>query len=116
MAVQPRQAGRLHEEVVVESGVEDEVDLVAVVPEYRHQVADPEVLDAPVVEEDTHRDDDRTGLLGVSRRWPGRERMAQPHGSMSTPGFMMPRGSSALFAAFSAAAKSGGRWRSYHGR
>ena len=38
------------------------------------------------------------------------------HGSMRTPGLSRPRGSSAFFAARSASANSGGRWRSYHGR
>src|SRR5207244_11701512 len=38
------------------------------------------------------------------------------HGSMSTPGLRMPRGSRAAFAAPSAAAKPAGRSRSYHGR
>ncbi len=38
------------------------------------------------------------------------------HGSISTPGLSRPCGSSAFFAARSAAANSGGRWRSYHGR
>src|SRR5438128_185084 len=38
------------------------------------------------------------------------------HGSMSTPGFRMPRGSSAAFAAPRAAAKPAGRSRSYQGR
>jgi len=37
-------------------------------------------------------------------------------GSISTPGFRIPRGSSARLAAFKARAKPSGRWRSYHGR
>ena len=36
-------------------------------------------------------------------------------GSISTPGFMIPRGSTAAFAPRSAAANGSGRWRSYHG-
>lgn len=37
-------------------------------------------------------------------------------GSISTPGLSSPCGSSAFLAARNAAANSGGRWRSYHGR
>src|SRR5712672_2045502 len=51
-------------------------------------------------------------ILEAKPRW----RVDQPYGSMSTPGLSMPCGSSSLFAARSAAAKSPGRWRSYQGR
>ena len=54
VAVQPGEVRRLQVEVVVETGVEDEVDGVTVMLEHRHEVADAQVLDAPVVEEDTH--------------------------------------------------------------
>jgi len=37
-------------------------------------------------------------------------------GSTRTPGFRMPAGSTAAFAARSASANGSGRWRSYHGR
>src|SRR5262249_15023018 len=55
VAIQPREVWGLEKEVVVEAGVEDQVDLVAVRLEHRHAVADTQVLDAPVVEEDAHR-------------------------------------------------------------
>ena len=52
--VEPGEMGCLEEEVVVEAGVEDQVDRVPVVLEHRHQVADAQVLDAAVVEQDAH--------------------------------------------------------------
>ena len=54
-----------------------------------------------------------------SRQHPvGAGQLASPcarHGSIRTPGFRMPAGSTADFAARSAAAKGSGRWRSYQG-
>lgn len=47
---------------------------------------------------------------------PTPDRKAGPYGSIRTPGLRRPWGSSAFFAARSASAKRGGRWRSYHGR
>src|SRR6185503_19293810 len=54
VAVHPGEVRRLQEEVVVEARVENEVDLVSVRLDHGHEVSDPEVLDAPVVEENAH--------------------------------------------------------------
>ena len=67
------------------------------------------------------------GELGVRDEMPGRRQIyltepllggltAPDYGSISTPGFMIPRGSRVFFAAFSAAANRSGRCRSYQGR
>jgi hypothetical protein len=54
VAVHPGEVRRLDEQVVVQTGVEDQVDVVAVRLEHRHHVAHAEILDAPVVEENAH--------------------------------------------------------------
>jgi hypothetical protein len=54
VAIHPRQVGEFDEQVVVEARIEDQVDLVAVRLEHRHHVADAQVLDSPVVEENAH--------------------------------------------------------------
>ena len=54
MPVQPREVRCLQEEVVIETGIEDQVDVVPMVLEHRHEIADPQILDAAIVEEYTH--------------------------------------------------------------
>ena len=67
VSVEPAQCRGPEEEIVVEAGVEEQVDLVPVVLEHRHQVAHAQRLDSPVVEQDTHADfpwADRGGSTG----------------------------------------------------
>ena len=56
------------------------------------------------------------GLQVGNIEWDALRDLAQEAEALGYDTIMMPRGSSAPLAALSAAAKSGGRWRSYHGR
>jgi hypothetical protein len=57
-----------------------------------------------------------TRAEGLATGWRRRGLTAPDYGSISTPGFMIPRGSRVFFVAFSAAANRSGRCRSYQGR
>ena len=94
-----------------------------------HQHRGVELVDLPAAEllaggarlrlatrREGHVDPAGEAVLEVPLRLAVAEQDQVGHGSMSTPGFRMPRGSSAAFAAPRAAAKPAGRSRSYQGR
>src|SRR5262249_35818269 len=76
---------RLEKEVVVEAGIEDEADLVPMRLQHGHEVADAQVLDPAVVEENPHQGNNRTPFVPMSSSSAARGRIfrADPAGSSS---------------------------------